>query len=447
MQKILSDNHVILESYQEILSKLHSFERFGVRLGLERIKALLRSLGNPHKQLHFIHIAGTNGKGSVATSITHILAEAGIKTGLYTSPHLISIRERIKINNTSISRCAFLHVAQEVLGVIAKKHKEDEFTFFEVITAIAFCFFFQKKVSWVVLETGLGGRLDATNVVSSAIQIITSIEKEHTEYLGKSITQIACEKAGIIKKKGIVLTAARGRAGSVIKQVANRMDARLYCYPYNMSYVIKKRTQTGQSLDCKGPGFTIKDLFLSMVPSCQAVNCLLAITAIRILSRYGISISEEIIKKGMATISFPGRWSEISWRDLQFIVDGAHTPRAVISFVKTFQEQYPHKKTTIIFGICHDKNVGKIINELLPITQKVMVVALNTARSRNVEDLVTSWAKVFPQEDIFTISSLHEFLLEKNTLLADELQPIVVIGSLFLAGEFFKEIGMTFCGK
>ncbi|MEK6869330.1 MAG: folylpolyglutamate synthase/dihydrofolate synthase family protein, partial [Nanoarchaeota archaeon] len=281
--------------YKNVLDELYSLDVPKWTLGLDRIESLLKKLGNPEKKLRCIHVAGTNGKGSVCAMISSILTGAGYKVGLYTSPHLKKFNERIRINNKLISDKDIVKYYLKI-----KKYVTNQ-SFFEITTAMAFLYFADKKVDFAVLEVGLGGRLDATNVVTPLVSIITNIGLEHTKYLGNTIKKVAYEKAGIIKNNVPVVTAAEGIALAAIKKISNERNSRLY---------IANKKNANYRIGLKG--------------EFQKLNAAMAIKAIGILkNNYGVKIKKSNVKKGLLNAKWPGRFQFL---EKNILVDCAHNP-------------------------------------------------------------------------------------------------------------------------
>ena len=368
---------------------LSSLEKFGINLGLERITCLLEQLKNPHEQFKSIHIAGTNGKGSTAAMMASILKEAGYKVGLYTSPHLFDYTERIKINGQDISWQDF----QEGLRVVKKVAQimKDQPTIFEVLTAVAFRYFAQKKVDYAVVEVGLGGRLDATNVLIPEVSVITNIDLEHTEILGKTLAKISAEKAAIIKPGVPVVTAEhKQEALKVIKKIGkNNSSLSILVTRYPLSV-------TGKLLGAH-----------------QKLNAACAVAAIR-LAR--IKVSRSAIKNGLRKTAWPGRFQVISKKPL-IIVDGAHNPAGVKSLRVTIREQFPDK-FTVIFGCQKTKDFKKMLREIKPVAARLIItqsshlqaadLKFGAVRTNSIKEAIARW---------------------------DGKSPLLVTGSLFLVAD------------
>lgn len=348
-------------NYKQTLDYIYNLKgsehKGNFNLTLKNIKILLKKLGNPEKSLKVIHVAGTNGKGSVCAMLSSILKEAGYKVGMYTSPHLKDFRERCLINNKKISKEDLLKYFKKVKPSITTQ------TFFEVITAIAFLYFKDKKVDYLVCEVGLGGRLDATNVVKPISSVITNIGLEHQEYLGETIEKIAHEKAGIIKNNTPVITGAKGPALKLIKKIAKKRNAKVYL-----------------------EGKPIKGFPLRLRGEFQLENASIAIGTIEVLNQYyNLNIKKNTIKKGLLKTVWPGRLEFIS---KNILVDCAHNLDAIKALKKELKKiKRDYKKIYLIIGILKDKDYKNILRELTPLAQKVILVKAKIPRALEPEIL------------------------------------------------------------
>jgi dihydrofolate synthase / folylpolyglutamate synthase len=407
---------------KDSINKLFSLHQFGIKLGLENIYNLLEQIGSPQKKLKTIHIAGSNGKGSTASFIASILMEAGYKVGLYTSPHFVQYNERIRINGVMIDD---EYVAQFVSGLDEFIDKE-AVTFFEITTALAFKYFYDQKVDYAVIETGLGGRLDATNVIEPIASVITSISLEHTEYLGDTIEKIASEKAGIIKQNSIVLT---GRmplpAENVISQRALQCNSRFYAA---QNYAETQKERVGVNLGNKL--FSIYSTPLK--GEYQLYNSALAVkTVYECLGiNDGIVLSRGI-KNVVINSRIQGRY-EIFNDHPRIIFDSAHNPEGINSFVKEFSKEYKsYKERILIFGAMKDKSIKEMLLLLNPFFTKIYVTKVDIERSASIEELqsisASAGINVHPMLD--TGLYIDDFMKEGHE------QCLVMLGSMYLLGE------------
>ncbi|MBN2401663.1 MAG: bifunctional folylpolyglutamate synthase/dihydrofolate synthase [Spirochaetes bacterium] len=331
---------------------------------LADIKKLLNLFGNPHKKIKTIHIAGTNGKGSVAHMLNSILIASGKKTGLYTSPHLVRITERIKINNKEIPFKRLKKYISELFAVLDKNNNLRP-TYFDALTLFAFRYFYEEKTDISVIETGLGGRLDSTNVIHPRISIITDISMDHTHILGDTIQKIADEKAGIIKAKSFVVTSNQNKQIlNILSRKSRKENSELYVM--NKDFFIKNAVKSVNKThfdyllnvqDKKNNQYTdaIKNIVLRSPGKFQLANASLAITSALLLRKSGIIISERDVRKGLRTLKIPGRLQTLSTNPL-IIFDPAHNPAALSATVEALKEQYPHKNHSAVVTFMLDKD-------------------------------------------------------------------------------------------
>jgi dihydrofolate synthase/folylpolyglutamate synthase len=385
-----------MNTYPEFIEYLNSRETFGIKLGLDNILSLLEKLGSPQKKLHFIHVAGSNGKGSVCAMLSAVLNSAGIKTGLYTSPHLIDVKERIRVNETDITEEEILHIAKKVIPLASQ-----ETTYFEILTAIAIDFFYEKGVEIVILETGMGGRLDATNACFGEIAIITDISLEHTQYLGDTLEKIKQEKKAIIKKDSIAI-------------LAESLTNNFKIYSRNLDFQ-KIRIEK------------YDNIMLNLLGDHQVRNCALALNAIDILIKKGYKISSEAIHLGLSKVRWSARF-QVLCKNPAIILDGAHNPAAAIVLRDTI-EKYLGNNITLIIGMLKDKDYRNTMDILAPIANKIITVTPNNKRSLDGQELNT----LLPGKSIEYKSSIKEAIDS-----IDQNMPTVITGSLYLAGEVLE---------
>ncbi|MFA6548553.1 MAG: folylpolyglutamate synthase/dihydrofolate synthase family protein [Candidatus Margulisiibacteriota bacterium] len=388
-----------------MINYLKSLEKFGMNLGLERITSILDRLGNPQNTFKSIHIAGTNGKGSTAAMVASILQTAGYRVGLYTSPHFIDYTERIKINGKDIARKKFeegLMKAREVIeGLMREKAMEGEPTVFEVLTAVAFWYFAKKKVEYAVVEVGLGGRLDATNVITPLVSVITNIDLEHTEILGKTLAKIAGEKAAIIKRGIPVVTAeTKTEPLKVIKKVCQANQSQLAIMEPETERLGSIRRRKPRSLFS---GFRLRG-------DHQKLNAACAVAAIRLA---GIKVTRSQIKKGLAKTVWPGRLQIISRQPL-IILDGAHNPAGAKVLAVALKKLYPKTQFTVIYGCQRTKDFKNCQQNLKPVTARLI-----QAKSSHPD-------------------ASPGISLKRALALWDKKTPLLITGSLFLVADFIK---------
>jgi len=378
-------------TYTRSLDYLYSLQRFGIKLGLSKIRALLEYAGNPENRFHSIHIAGTNGKGSTAAMIASIFQEAGYKVGLYTSPHLIDFTERIRINGHPIDP----KTVAEYTEVLKPQIRKLKCTFFEATTAVAFMHFAHERVDIAVIETGLGGRLDATNVLNPLLTIITSIGLEHTEHLGRTIVRIAREKAGIIKHRvPCVIGNLPINAANVILRVAASKQAPVTCAPLVAEAHITSNTLKMLSLDLTTKWRAYQGLTVGFSGSFQAENARLAVTACEVLchtARKAVMIDADHIYRGLRNArrntGMRGRLEVVKMRP-SVIIDVAHNPDAIACLVKALDD-LGLRNPIIIFGVMKDKNYEQMLANLRAISDRIVAVAARIDRSLPVRILAS----------------------------------------------------------
>jgi dihydrofolate synthase / folylpolyglutamate synthase len=384
-------------AYQTAIDWLFGTQSRGVKLGLGNIRRLLTALEEPQNQLRFIHVAGTNGKGSVCAMIDSVCRTAGIKTGLFTSPHLVRFNERIQVNGFAIDDAAVVRGIQRVRALI---DEEQHPTFFEIITALAFDYFRNQGAELVVLETGLGGRLDATNVVRPLVSVLTSIDMDHQKWLGNTLMEIAAEKAGIIKPGVPVVSAPQvSEVRTVLEQIAEQNSA-------SVSYT----------------EIPIEEIYVGLAGSHQRLNAAIAANAI---SKAGIRTSPQALKDGLANVYWPGRFQRI---DEKTVLDGAHNPAAAKRLLETWRECIGTQKATIIFGGLRDKDLQGMISTLSPLAARFLIVPIRSQRAATPAEIESLVPKHLPA--IGCLSCQRALDLARGF---DE--QILVTGSLFLVGE------------
>ncbi|HBE60243.1 MAG TPA: bifunctional folylpolyglutamate synthase/dihydrofolate synthase [Cyanobacteria bacterium UBA11159] len=430
-------------------SILQTYQHFGIQLGLNRIHQLLNNLGNPHHQIPIIHVAGTNGKGSVCAYLSSILTEAGYKTGRYTSPHLIDWTERICINQKPILTEDLTEIILQVQNAIGE-NGDDSPTQFEMITAVAWLYFARKKVDVAVIEVGLGGRLDATNVCDSPLaSIITSISREHWQILGPTLGDIAREKAGILKENCPVII---GNLPPEAKAVVEERIKELNCPAIWVQPAIIQKSQ-GKSQKEKErvnkdypqsiPHFQVLEWAeyegikypLPLLGEIQLMNSAIAISAIKLLQTQGWHISEEAIATGMAKTIWPGRLQWITWHNRSLLIDGAHN-RAAAQALRHYVDSFD-TAITWVMGILASKDHRDIFTELLRPQDRLYLVPVPDSNSADPEEL-----KAIAQTVCSELTECHTYLnldiALQSAILQDNL--IVICGSLYLIGDFLKLI-------
>lgn len=427
---------------QESLERLYRKQNLGIKLELDVEKKFLEFLGNPEKKYRSIHVAGTNGKGSVCTMLASILQACGKKTGLYTSPHLIRFNERIRVNRKPITDAQLVRLipkCEKISSMVIEKCGREP-TFFEFTTALAFHFFAEKCVDFAVIETGMGGRLDATNVVVPLVSVITRISMDHEQYLGDTIEKIASEKAGIIKPNvPIVCGSNSPQVMKVISDVARARNAPLIETREIVSLEVLSTTLEGQKLKvemCNGTSFMV---FLPLAGRYQPENLMLALATIYVLcNNRTIDIDTKHIKNGLSNIKWHGRFQLLS-KDPPVIVDGAHNPGAGKLLVETLIELVPHRPVGLIFGMCSDKDMLGFMKHFKGIVKKCWAVPIRSERSVQTSVIKTVATHVGLET---SETSLQQALIEAPQWAKKNSGVVCITGSLFLVGEVLEIIGV-----
>jgi len=406
---------------------------------LERISRLLALLGNPHHDLKVIHIAGSKGKGSTAAMIASILTHAGYKTGLFSKPHLITPRERCRINSRLIPEGEFAayvtRLKPSIEAVLAMK-EIGAVSFFEIYTALAFCYFADHSVDFAVIEVGLGGRLDATNVVNPLVSVITPISLEHTAILGSTYEAIAKEKAEIIKpNRPVVLAPQPSGAQSVFETVAAERNAPIDqvgrgIYLKRISWDIN-----GQTLDLETPNESYPNLFLPLLGEHQAINAATAIACVERIKPLGYSIPRMSLYDGLKGLRWPGRMQVVSQAPF-VLLDGAHTPTSAEALCKAIHEVFRYERLIFVVGLMRDKNVRGIGEVLCPVADLMIATqAFDNPRAIPAEEIAHKWSDV--GADVRVRPTVREAIQLARSV-ATPSDVICITGSIILVGEAMK---------
>ena len=419
-------------TYAEAIDFLFGIRLFGQKLGLETMRELLRRLGDPQQSLRFIHIAGTNGKGSVAAMTDAVLTAAGYRTGLYTSPHLVSFCERFQINGRRIAETDVVRLVERLQPVLAEVGAAPGFrppTFFEVVTALALEYFREQQVELVIWETGLGGRLDATNVVTPVVSVITNITFDHMQYLGDTLASIAAEKCGIIKPGVPVVTGATEPAAlDVIRAAAAEAHSPLTVIGQQVRVACRWVDPQGHHLELAGTRGDYGQLTIPLAGEHQAVNCATAVAAIEAA---GLAVPAETFRAGLARTRWPGRF-QIVRRDPTVVLDGAHNAAAAASLAATLQAQFGGQPLTLILGVLRDKDFNEVCHQLAPLARRIYCVPVQSERTSDPADLARASRAAHPAA---TVVVAPDLATAYAAALAEPPSVIVITGSLFLVGE------------
>ncbi len=415
---------------KEAVDWLYGLELMGIKLGLSNVTELLRRMGDPQTQFKCAHVAGTNGKGSVSAMTESIFREQGYRTGLYTSPHLVSFKERIQVNGTEISDCELARLAEEVRGHVedmALVSTEGHVTFFEASTAIAFAHFAEKGIDLAAVEVGMGGRLDATNIVSPECTVITRISLEHTTYLGTTIREIAGEKAEIIKPGIPVVSAEHGaEALKVIEAKARESSSPLRLVGRDIGWRLLEESLDATRIELKGLG----EVSIPLLGSYQGENAAMAFGASIAVKEGGTEISDESIVRGLAKVRWPGRLEVVGRRPF-VVFDVSHTPdgaRVVVSDIKKLFK----KKVILVLGVLNDKDLEGIAAQFGGIAKQAIATAPGTPRAFGQSVVAEALRRHVPT--VLESRSVAE-ALNRAMAMADEDDVVLVTGSLYTVGE------------
>ncbi|RJP82956.1 MAG: bifunctional folylpolyglutamate synthase/dihydrofolate synthase [Desulfobacteraceae bacterium] len=420
---------------------MYGLRRFGIILGLETTEAILRELGNPQDRFASVHIAGTNGKGSIASYLSTILREAGYNVGLYTSPHLVRFNERIKINHREITDQEVLEAYNAVKKV---GYGDREPTFFEYTTAMAFYHFGHKDIDWAIIETGMGGRMDSTNVLKPAVSVISNISLEHQMYLGDTLEKIAAEKGGIIKNGTPVVTGvSQENVFAVLQNLADERSAPIY--RLGMDFTAE---ETGRNrFTYHGIYEAWENLRTSLQGRHQIENAAIALSACEVLQMgYGkhpsVAIPVDTIRKGLLTTKWPGRLEKIMDSPL-VILDGAHNLSAVENLSRYMEEELSERKITLVAGILGDKSYEAMLGNLLPHCTRVILTRSKIDRA--LDPLMMKPVAEKYISDVQIVNDVGEAVQHAlKTVPKDEV--ICISGSLYVVGEaraFFESRGIV----
>ena len=405
-------------TYAEAIQFLYGLQMFGANFGLETPRRLAALVGNPQEKLRFIHVAGTNGKGSTCAILESIYRAAGLRVGLFTSPHLVSFRERIQINHQLIPESEIVRLVGEIRAV----NQEHEATLFEFATVMALKFFAEQKCDLVIWETGLGGRLDATNIVTPLASVITNIAFDHEQWLGDTLAKIAAEKAGIIKPGVPVVTAAtQQEVVEVIQKTAHAKNAPLTLVTAGE---IKSRL-TGT-------------LAPPMLGEHQKLNAALALATVEVLQKE-IPVSDEHIRTGLASVNWPGRLQLIEKPNGQkILLDGAHNLAGAEALRAALEKDFPQTRPLLIFGALGDKNWSGICRLLAPLAAKIITVPVASERTADATELANAFRSANPVATVAAAADLSAALNNSKD------EPFIAItGSLYLIGEALELLGAS----
>lgn len=424
--------------YSQSLEKVNSLLKFGIKPGLERISELLNRLGNPQDKLKFVHVAGTNGKGTACTLISNVLAAAGYKTGLYTSPYIMDFRERFRINGEMISKNELSCLTERVSKVVDEMKQENLIiTEFEFITALAFLWYFEQKCDIVVLEVGLGGRFDATNIINSPlVSLIMSISLDHTAILGDTVEKIAYEKCGIIKSHSHAVVYANQPDGviDVIKNFAEEHKASLTIADDSAIKLIKTDIKGSEFIYFANGRFGINkeiELFIPFIGEHQLRNASAALEALNVLYQQGYKITEDSLRTGFRTSAFYARLELVRENPI-VLLDGAHNPGGAKALADSIKKYLSGKKKILIMGMLADKDFETAVSYIAPNFDKAYTLTPDNPRALPSAELAKIVGKYC--NDVTALSDYHEAYQLAVSDAGNE-GAVVICGSLYLAGK------------
>jgi dihydrofolate synthase / folylpolyglutamate synthase len=403
-------------TYPDAIQFLRSLQMFGARLGLDIARQLAVAAGNPHDGLKFVHVAGTNGKGSTCAMLEAIYRAAGWRVGLYTSPHLVSFRERMQVNRQLISEREVTRLASEAQQWVKSLGTEPA-TFFEVVTIMALRYFAGQRCDLVIWETGLGGRLDATNIVTPLASVITNVQFDHERWLGDTLEKIAREKAGIIKARVPVVTAAdHPDALAVIRETAANQLAPLQVIS------VDDLSRVPASLALRGEH--------------QRRNAALALRVAALLQD-AFPVTDDMSRRALEEVEWPARFQIINRGRQMLVLDGAHNPAGARALVETLRQQFPQRSVALVLGVLEDKNWREVCHCLAPLAHKIITVPVNSVRTADATELAAACREASPRADVRVVNTTGE------ALSAFGAEPMVVLtGSLYFVGEAMELLGL-----
>ena len=420
-------------NYSEAIEYIHSVNWMFCNPGLDRVKTLCRALGDPQDSLKFIHVAGTNGKGSFCAMLDSILRAQGYKVGLFTSPYIMEFGERMRVDGENISESELCDLVEKVRPLADAM--EDKPTEFELITAIAFLYFANHHCDYVVLECGLGGRLDATNVIKTPIlSVITGIALDHTAILGDTEEKIAAEKAGIIKETVPVLWCGSHKgAERVILAHAQEMNAPVLTVDRSL-LAVKQMTLDGTHFD-----FGVhKDMHIPLLGSYQPLNASNVLTAVDALRLHGVEIGEDAVKNGLAAVVWHARFEKICKNPL-IIADGGHNPEGIDGAVDSIKKYFGTNKVGIITGVMADKDYQYMAGRIAEVASNVFCLTPDNPRALAAE----KYADVFEGLGVHAVAcaSVKEAVASAYAFAKESGIPVVSLGSLYMYGEVVRALG------
>ena len=414
--------------FKDCINWINSFEKYGIKLGLDRINHICKNLGNPQNSYKIIHVGGTNGKGSVCKFLELILLNNGYVVGTYTSPHLQRFSERFVVNKKEISENEIIILVEKLKPIISKMIDEKEIpTYFEIVTAMAFQHFKEKNVDFAIIEVGLGGRFDATNIVNPIVSVITNVTIDHQNILGNNIKDISFEKAGIIKKNIPVVTAAKGEALNLLTKVAKEKNSKINIIENNSWKLVNNKPDFNEFFF----NGSIKEYYIrtSLFGKYQGENIAITLVTVENLQMHGIYISDESIKSAFLDTINPGRMEIISLNPT-ILLDCAHNISGIKLLRSTIEDDFSYNLLILVIGILSDKNIKEILEIIIPIADIIIVTKSQSSRASNPKLL----KEKIKNKEVILKNSINEAIIHAKKI-AKENDLICITGSIYTVGE------------
>lgn len=426
----------IERSYREAIEWLFAVRRFGSKLGLEYVGHLLGLISDPQDDFRSVHVTGTNGKGSTTKMVSSILSEAGFKVGMFTSPHLSTFTERIQVNGRHIPVADVLRLVNLIKPLCEEMEADPGLrhpTFFEIITAMAFKHFSEQGVDFAVLEVGMGGRLDATNVVKGLVSIITNVSLEHTEILGDTVLEIAEKKAGIIKEGGVLVTATQDdEVYALFEEICADVGSKIFRVGRDIKFERLSADYEGQRFRLEGIRDKYEELSLPLIGEHQLLNASAAVGAVEALGFHGVDVPREAIERGLGKVKWPGRM-EVVQRNPLVVLDGAKDVEAMKAVKETLLSEFSSERLVAVVSISSDKKIPQMIRELSQAVDRYVVTTHGVMGRAADPSLIVGEAEKYgkPSEIVPDVKEAIGRAME----LAGEDGMVIVVGSVFLVGE------------
>jgi dihydrofolate synthase/folylpolyglutamate synthase len=422
--------------YRDHIEWLFAVRRFGSKLGLDYVRHLLAQIGDPHEDFCSVHVTGTNGKGSTTAMIASILGEAEYKVGMFTSPHLSTFTERIQINGVQIpvrDVVRFIETVRPLCEGMAEDSEMRHPTFFEIITAIAFKYFSEEVVDYAVLEVGMGGRLDATNVVKSQVSVITNVSLEHIEVLGDTMLEIAKKKAGIIKEGGVLITAtADDDVYHLFRETCESVSSKIFRVGTDITFQKLDSSYEGQTFNLKGLSSDYEGVTIPLIGGHQLLNAATAVGAVEALKFHGVEVSGDAIASGLKGVKWPGRMEVMQTKPL-VVLDGAKDVNAAKAMKEALQSVFIYDRLVAVLSISSDKKIAEMIREIAHVADHFVITSHRVMGRAAKSSRIAS--------EVERHSRTHEVIADVKTAVKRAIEyagvdgMVIVVGSVFLVGE------------